>query len=59
MIAWPLIAISPTSPTSVTSFHSLSISLHCTPQTGTPIEPGRGSRSGSLNVATGEVSESP
>ena len=29
------------------------------PRSGMPIEPGRGSRSGSVNVATGEVSDSP
>ena len=35
------------------------MSLHSTPQIGMPIEPGTGGRSGSENVATGEVSESP
>ena len=59
MMLWPRIAISPISSAPSTVFHSGSMSLHSTPQMGMPIEPARGSRSGSEKVATGEVSDSP
>ena len=59
MMLWPRMAISPTSSVPSIVFHSGSTSFTSTPQIGTPIEPGRGSRSGSLKVATGEVSDSP
>ena len=59
MMLCPRIAISPTSSAPSIVFQSSSISFTSTPQIGTPIEPGRGSRSGSLNVATGEVSDRP
>ena len=59
MTLCPRIAISPISSTPSTVPHDASINFTSTPQTGTPIEPGRGAPSGSLNIATGEVSDSP
>ena len=54
----PRITISPISP-SATSWSSSSRSPNSTPRIGVPIEPGLVGRSGWLNDATGEVSESP
>ena len=51
-------AISPISP-SGTVWPASSMSRICTPSTGVPIEPGLRTRSGWLNDATGEVSDSP
>ena len=59
MTLCPRIAISPTTSASSTVFHSGSISLTSTPQIGMPMEPGRGSCPIWLNVATGDVSDSP
>ena len=54
----PRMAISPTSP-GATSLPSQSTTRIWTPSIGVPIEPGFRSRSGWLNEATGEVSDSP
>ena len=59
MMLCPRIAISPISSVPSIVFHESSISFTSTPQIGMPIEPGRGSLFGSLNVATGDVSDRP